>query len=55
MKIVLQEANQNEEQTIVIFVHPKAASGSDLNDYGIDWEQAAELRARLMPFAENWE
>jgi hypothetical protein len=31
------------------------ASSTDLRAHGISHEQAAELRARLMPFAEDWE
>lgn len=31
------------------------AAGIDLRAHGISREQAAELRAQLMPFAEDWE
>lgn len=56
---LLETPNDVSEDMLVIvtFIQPKAASASEvaLSDYGIDREQAAELRARLMPFAEDWE
>jgi len=32
-----------------------AASGVDLAERGIDRQQAADLRRRLAPFAEDWQ
>ncbi len=47
----------DEAQVIVTFIEPNAAltHETDLRAHGIDREQAADLRARLMPFAEDWE
>lgn len=47
----------DEAQVIVTFVtpHPLVPSDTDLRSHGMSREQAAELRARLMPFAEDWE
>ncbi len=32
-----------------------AASGVDLAERGVDQQQAADLRRRLAPFAEDWQ
>ena len=42
---------ENETAVIVTFL---AAAGQDLRAHGISPEQAAELRARLASFAEDW-
>ena len=46
-----------DAQVIVTFIQSGAAASLDidLRAHGISREQAAELRARLMPFAEDWE
>jgi len=59
-KIELTEAPlgvADEAAVIVTFIQPGMASspGINLRAHGISREQAAELRARLMPFAEDWE
>lgn len=41
----------DETPVIVTFLGP---GGVDLRAHGIDEAQAAELRARLAPFAEDW-
>lgn len=43
---------QDETRVIVTFLEPVAV---DLRARGIDAMQAAELRARLATFAEEWE
>lgn len=40
-------------RVIVTFVHP--AEPVDLRERGVDVSQAADLRRRLIPFAEDWE
>ncbi len=47
----------DEAQVIVTFTEPHVpiSGDTDLRAHGISREQAAELRARLMPFAEDWE
>ena len=42
----------DETRVIVTFLEPKLA---DLRARGIDEAQAAELRARLATFAEDWD
>ena len=42
----------NQSRVLVTFLEP---SGVDLRERGIDADQAAELRARLRTFAEDWE
>ncbi len=42
-----------EAQVIVTFLGPSNAI--DLRARGIDGEQARDLRARLAPFAQDWE
>ncbi len=53
-KVELAEtpANVNEARVLVTFLVPKEI---DLQAHGINREQAAELRARLSTFAEDWE
>ena len=43
---------QNNTRVIVTFLQPR---GIDLAARGLDTEQAAELRARLVAFAEDWD
>jgi len=53
-RVELAEQPQNVEedaQVIVTFLHENEV---DLRTHGIDEEQAAELRARLAPFAADW-
>jgi hypothetical protein len=53
-KVELREmpANVNEEMRVIVtFVEPKFI---DLRARGIDEAQAADLRARLATFAEDW-
>ena len=47
----------DEAQVIVTFTEPHAPLSSDADPraHGTSRERAAELRARLMPFAEDWE
>ena len=42
---------RDETQVIVTFLNEKEI---DLRAYGINREQAEELRNRLAPFAEDW-
>jgi len=53
-KVELAEtpANVNEARVLVTFLTPKEI---DLGAHGISREQAADLRARLSAFAEDWE
>ncbi len=54
-KIELIETPQNlpdETKVIVTFLE---TLGVDLRDRGINEDQAAELRARLASFAEDWD
>lgn len=54
-KIELVEVPSNvrdETRVIVTFLEPRSL---DLQARGIDEAQAAELRARLTTFAEDWE
>jgi hypothetical protein len=41
-----------EQKVIVTFLN---STSVDLESRGIDQQQAAELRSRLMPFAEDWD
>jgi hypothetical protein len=53
-KVELKElpANVNAERRVIVtFVEPKFI---DLRERGIDEAQAADLRARLATFAEDW-
>lgn len=43
---------RDETRVIVTFLEPGHVA---LQDRGIDEAQAAELRARLAPFAEDWD
>ena len=36
-------------------VRVELLSASDLNEHGINEQQAADLRQRLKPFAEDWD
>ncbi len=54
-KVELIETPPNlpeESSVIVTFLEP---AGVDLREHGIDEDQAAELRARLASFAEDWD
>jgi hypothetical protein len=53
-KIELLEAppDVDEARVVVTFVNQNAV---DLRERGVDEEQAAELRARLQTFVEDWE
>ncbi|HZZ28337.1 MAG TPA: hypothetical protein VFE46_10085 [Pirellulales bacterium] len=42
----------NDQQVIVTFLESQSV---DLADRGIDEKQAADLRARLAAFAEDWQ
>lgn len=44
---------RNEMRVIVTFLEPQLID--DLRTHGIDEAQAAELRARLATFAEDWD
>jgi hypothetical protein len=53
-RVELEETPRNlpdEARVIVTFLAP---AGLDLSERGIDEEQAAELRARLASFADDW-
>jgi len=59
-KIELSETPEgvaDEARVIITFIQPRVvlATDIDLRTHGINREQAADLRARLMPFAEDWE
>ena len=47
----------DEARVIVTFIQPRVALSTDidLRAHGISREQAADIRARLMPSAEVWE
>ena len=53
-KVELLEIPDNVEEARVIVTFLSAGS-VDLRARGIDEKQAAELRARLQAFAEDWE
>jgi hypothetical protein len=46
-------AEAEGSRVIVTWVHP--AEAVDLRERGIDESQAADLRRRLAPFAEDWD
>jgi hypothetical protein len=54
-KVELSEPLTEAEgsRVIVTWVHP--AGPVDLRERGIDESQAAALRRRLLPFAEDWD
>ena len=54
-KVELMEpiAEAEGSRVIVTWIHP--ASPVDLRRRGIDESQAADLRRRLAPFAEDWD
>ena len=55
-KIILATAPSNvREETPVIVTFLEPAAAIDLRARGIDDAQAADLRARLATFAEDWE
>jgi hypothetical protein len=53
IELIEQPSNvPDEARVIVTFLE---AGGIDLRTHGIDEEQAAELRAQLATFAEDWD
>jgi hypothetical protein len=54
-KVELLETPQDLEEARVIVTFLPAPGSVDLAARGINEEQAAELRARLRAFAEDWE
>jgi hypothetical protein len=53
VELVEPLAEPEGSRVIVTFVQP--ASSVDLRERGIDEFQAADLRRRLAPFAEDWD
>lgn len=54
-KVELIEVPQNLPEGAKVIVTFLDAETIDLRERGIDEETAADLRARLQPFAEDWE
>ena len=59
-KVELSEAPEGATdgaRVVVRFIQPRVVlpTDIDLRAHGTTREQAADLRARLMPFAEDWE
>jgi hypothetical protein len=54
-KVELLEMPAGVEEARVIITFLPARGLIDLRERGIDPEQAANLRARLQPFREDWE
>jgi hypothetical protein len=54
-KVELLEATDCVEGTKVIVTFIKSPGSVDLSERGVTPEQAANLRARLQSFAEDWE
>ena len=54
-KVELIEVPQNLPEGAKVIVTFLDAKIIDLRERGIDEEAAADLRARLQPFAEDWE
>lgn len=54
-KVELAETPQDVTEAKVIVTFLPAPSGIDLRARGIDEAQAADLRARLRAFAEDWD
>jgi hypothetical protein len=53
VELVEPLAEAEGSRVIVTWVHP--AEPVDLRERGIDESQAADLRRRLAPFAEDWD
>ena len=53
VELVEPVAEVEGSRVIVTWVHP--AEPVDLRERGIDESQAADLRRRLAPFAEDWD
>jgi len=54
-KVELLEPLEGAEGSRVIVTLARPAQPVDLRDLGIDESQAADLRRRLAPFAEDWD
>jgi hypothetical protein len=54
-KVELLEPINEAEGTRVIVTWVQAANSVDLRERGIDESQAADLRRRLVAFAEDWD
>jgi hypothetical protein len=54
-KIQLTEAPQNVRDNTPVIVTFLTSGNIELSARGIDGEQAADLRARLTTFAEEWD
>ena len=54
-KVELVEPLDGAEGSRVIVTWVNAPQGIDLRERGIDESQAADLRRRLAPFAEDWD
>ncbi len=54
-KIELEEVPANVQEETPVIVTFLKKNEVDLRAHGIDEEQAAELRARLAAFAEDWD
>ena len=54
-KVELVEPLEGAEGSRVIVTLVNAPQGIDLRERGIDEAQAADLRRRLAPFAEDWD
>lgn len=54
-KIELLEPPPQVAESKVVVTFLPALPPVDLNERGIDPEQAADLRARLRPFSEDWD
>ena len=52
VELVEPLAEAEGSRVIVTWVHPEPV---DLRERGIDESQAADLRRRLTPFAEDWD
>jgi hypothetical protein len=53
VEVVEPLAAAEGSRVIVTWVHP--GEPVDLRERGVDESQAADLRQRLMPFAEDWD
>jgi len=54
-KVELAEAPSDVSDETPVIVTFLGASSIDLREHGIDEAQATDLRARLKPFAEDWD
>jgi hypothetical protein len=54
-KVELLETPDDVEEARVIVTFLPAPGSIDLRAHGLTEEEAADLRARLKPFAEDWE